>query len=316
MKPPDNSEIAAVLEQVAELLEAQQADTFRVRAYRAAAGSVRHHPEAISELLREGGDKALEMLPHVGRSIAAAIKELVQTGRSNLLARLEGRASPEDLFGTLPGIGPELARRIHVELGLDHLEDLEVAAHDGRLERLHGFGRRRAAAIRDLLATRLGRSALRRSRSARMTEGQYGAPEQPDVSALLDVDSEYRRRASAGELPLIAPRRFNPGGVAWLPILHTTRGAWHFTALFSNTARAHELGTTHDWVVLYFEQDGREDQCTVVTERRGALAGRRVVRGREHDCRSYYSSGPSRRDSARKPRRRSQDGAPDPHGLR
>jgi len=315
MKPPNNAEIAAVLEQVAELLEAQQADAFRVRAYRAAASTVRQHPAAISELLREGGEKALEALPHVGRSIASAIKELVQTGRSNLLARLEGRASPEDLFVTLPGIGPELARRIHVELGIDHLEDLEVAAHDGRLEPLPGFGQRRAAAIRDLLATRLRRSARRRARSARWAEGQHGTLDQPDVSALLDVDSEYRRRASVGELPLIAPRRFNPDGVAWLPVLHTTRGAWHFTALFSNTARAHELGTTHDWVVLYFEQDGHEDQCTVVTEPRGALAGRRVVRGREHDCRSHYFGDPSRRGSARKPRQSSQDGAPDPRGV-
>jgi putative hydrolase len=106
---------------------------------------------------------------------------------------------------------------------------------------------------------------------------------------LLAVDAEYRDKAAAGALPTIAPRRFNPDGSAWLPILHTERGGWHFTALYSNTARAHELGRTGDWVVLYFYDDHhQEGQHTVVTETRGPLAGRRVVRGREGECREYY----------------------------
>jgi len=102
---------------------------------------------------------------------------------------------------------------------------------------------------------------------------------------LLEVDREYRDRAERGALPTIAPRRFNPSGEPWLPVLHTERADWHFTALFSNTARAHELGRTRDWVVIYFSQDsGPEGQRTVVTESRGPLAGRRVVRGREAEC--------------------------------
>ena len=74
-------------------------------------------------------------------------------------------------------------------------------------------------------------------------------------------------------------------------MLHAERDGWSFTALFSNTARAHELGTTHDWVILYYERDGHEKQCTVVTERRGDLAGKRVVRGREDECRALYEHG-------------------------
>jgi DNA polymerase (family 10) len=49
------------------------------------------------------------------------------------------------------------------------------------------------------------------------------------------------------------------------------------------------LNKTVDWVVVYYEQDGNEHQCTVVTERRGRLKGRRVVRGREKECMAYYS---------------------------
>jgi hypothetical protein len=74
-------------------------------------------------------------------------------------------------------------------------------------------------------------------------------------------------------------------------VLHTTRGPWHFTALYSNTARAHELHRTSDWVVIYFHRDREvEGQRTIVTERSGALAHRRVVRGREPECRACYDA--------------------------
>jgi hypothetical protein len=109
------------------------------------------------------------------------------------------------------------------------------------------------------------------------------------VTAILEVDKKYRYRAATGKLKTIAPRRFNPGRKSWLPIMHTEKNGWRFTAMFSNTARAHGLNKTHDWVVIYFEKDGEEDQCTVVTEQRGPLEGQRVVRGREKECRALYS---------------------------
>jgi hypothetical protein len=113
--------------------------------------------------------------------------------------------------------------------------------------------------------------------------------DQPGVDLLLEVDREYREKAHAALLPKIAPRRFNPEGKAWLPVLHTRFGPWRFSALFSNTERAHDLRRTHDWVVIYYaREDGDEAQATVVTERRGALTGRRVVRGREPECARHY----------------------------
>ncbi|MFN0042146.1 MAG: DNA-binding protein, partial [Alphaproteobacteria bacterium] len=118
--------------------------------------------------------------------------------------------------------------------------------------------------------------------------GQASA--EPTVEAILDADRIYRAEARAGHLKTIAPRRFNPDGRAWLPILHARRADWHFTVLYSNTARAHELGRTGDWVVVYFyDADHREGQRTVVTESQGPLAGKRVIRGREAECRGHYA---------------------------
>ena len=106
----------------------------------------------------------------------------------------------------------------------------------------------------------------------------------PSVATLLAVDDRYRRLAAADKLPKIAPKRFNPEGRAWLPVMHTKSGDWHFTALFSNTARAHELGRTDDWVVIYYvDGDHEEGQNTVVTETHGPRQGQRVVRGRERE---------------------------------
>lgn len=291
---PDNEEIADPLERIALLLAEQDADRYRVRAYRQAADTVRRHPDSIARIAAEEGIDALVRLPGIGRSIGGAIRELVATGRIALLERLEGQVSPEDLFCTVSGIGEELAHNIHEKLGIESLEELELAAHDGRLETVPGFGQRRVAGVRDALAGILSRSSRRRARQRHWDEHHQRASghERPDVAALLDADAEYRRRAAAGELRRIAPRRFNPDHEAWLPVLHTRRGDWEMNLMYSNTARAHELGKTSDWVVIYFERDGEEDQCTVVTETRGPLAGRRVVRGREQECREHYRRGP------------------------
>jgi hypothetical protein len=188
------------LREAAELLERQQANPFRVNAYRRAAETLAGLDEDVAALLEQQGIEGLDALPGIGAVLAQAIAQMVRTGRWAQLDRL--------------------------------------------------------------------RSAVA-----------------PGVDLLLDVDREYREKAERGALPKIAPRRFNPSGEAWLPILHTERGDWGFTALFSNTALAHALRRVRDWVVIYFHEDsGPEGQRTVVTETRRPLAGHRVVRGRETEC--------------------------------
>jgi hypothetical protein len=275
-----NALVARRLSAAATLLARQGADPYRAQAYRQAARSIRRLDRDIAEI-GEGGAKALLQLRGVGPSIARAVAEQLLTGRWPFLDMLRGRLVPERLFISIPAIGPVLSRRIYDTLGITTLEALAAALKEGRLGMVEGMGVRRIALIRATLAGILAQLQPRRPRPVW---------EEPSVPILLDVDREYRGRAEAGELPRIAPQRFNPSGRAWQPILHTSRGRWRVSALYSNTARAHELGLTRDWVVLYFHSNGGpEAQRTVVTETWGNLAGKRVVRGREEESRLVHA---------------------------
>ena len=272
----NNTVVVEALRDAATLLAQQNANQFRILAYRNAAKTIEELPEDIAKIAARGTD-ALDALLHVGKSIAAAITQLTTTGRWAQLERMRGMLDPEIAFQNIPSIGPTFARLIHEHLHIDTLEALEAAAHDGRLDAVPGIGERRSKVIRQSLASILDR------RRPLPSSGQKIA--RPPVEIILDVDREYREKAESGGLKLIAPKRFNPKGDAWLPILHTERGPWHFTVLFSNTARAHELGKTADWVIVFYSSDHQtEDQCTVVTETSGLLKGRRVVRGREQEA--------------------------------
>ena len=276
-----NQQVAAKLREAADVLEQQAANPFRVGAYRRAADTISDLDEDLYALVAKSGADALIELPNIGKGISAAIQEILRTGRWLQLERLRGALDPERLFQTVPGIGPMLAKRIHDHLDVETLEALENAAHDGHLQEVPGVGVRRATAIGATLESMLGRMRRQYRREP--------APA-PSVELLLDVDAEYRNKADAGQLPTISPRRFNPSGEAWLPILHTDRAHWHFSVLFSNTARAHDLGRTRDWVVVYFyDEHHREGQCTVVTETHGTMVGKRVVRGREGECLVLYA---------------------------
>jgi DNA polymerase (family X) len=111
--------------------------------------------------------------------------------------------------------------RLDGELHVDTLEALELAALDGRLAEVPGIGERRAAAIRAEFSERLDHWRIK----------ALTASHAPPVALLLDVDHEHRKKAKAGKLRTIAPKRFNPTGEAWLPVLHTVRGNWRFTSL-------------------------------------------------------------------------------------
>ncbi len=287
-----NVDIAHRLEEIADLLEVQHANPYRVQAYRRVAASVHQLRTPLMQVWQSHGDEGLREVTGAGERMIVTLRTLLTTGRLPMLERLRGEADPTAILESVPGIGPSLAQRLHDELGIETLEDLEAAAHDGRLHDLAGVGKKKLSGIIDTLAGRLGR--LR-------NVAHLHEDDEPTVEELLDVDREYREKAAAGTLPTIAPRRFNPKGIAWLPVLHTQRGERHYTALFSNTAKAHELGTVEDWVVLYYDGGYTERQATVITSKRGELEGLRIVRGREPECEQYYSAHPSARERESEP---------------
>lgn len=278
-----NETIADTLAEIADLLERQGANPYRVRAYRQGAETVRHAEQPLQRILAEKGVRGLMKLRGIGDSLASAIEKIVHSKKLPLLTRLRGGGAPERLFSTVADIGPKLAARIHEELGISTLSELEAACWDGRLARVPGMGQKRIRAVRESLAGRFNRGAER-------PEGVSPPPpeEQPPVEELLDIDRQYRDLATRDRLLRIAPRRFNPEGRAWLPILHAEREGRQYTAMYSNTSRAHELGTLRDWVVIYREDKKLGGTWTVITARLGPLKGRRVVRGREAECAAWY----------------------------
>lgn len=292
-----NDAIANVFSETAELLEKQGANRFRVDAYRRAAKTIHNLPRSVAHIWCAEGTSGLTRLPTIGRSLAHSIEQLICTGRLPLLERLRGEDVAERSFATVPDIGPTLARRIHEQLGLETLAELQAAANDGRLAKVSGMGRKRIRAVRESLAGRFQRPSQVDPRPQQLSS--VAAP----VAELIDVDTEYRRLAKQGKLPRIAPRRFNPTAEAWLPILHTEREGRHYSALYSNSQKAHEFGTTRDWVIVQRDDDGAHGQWTVITANYGKLRGQRIVRGREQECSEYYQSRsalPDHQDSAEK----------------
>lgn len=204
--------------------------------------------------------------------------------RSIQASKIADKATPLPDFAELAGIGPVLAARIRDTLKVHTLEQLELAAHTGRLKTVAGVGAGRSRYIRQQLQERF--------KSARGPASSSASPLKtaPPVADLLWIDHEYRVKAKVGVLTRVAPKRLNPTGAAWLPILRTTLGATSYTAFFSNTEAAHRAGKTHSWVIVLAECGGRANQYTVVSETRGSWRGQRVVRGREDECREYYQS--------------------------
>lgn len=154
----DNERIARVFEEIADLLELEVANPFRIRAYRNAARSVRGAESSLAALVLAG--EPLPKLPGIGEDLAEKIQVISRTGTCPLLERLHGEvpAGQTELLH-LPSIGPKRVRLLHQELGIDSLQDLQAALGNGRLARLHGFGPR--------LLTQLATALKARSASER-----------------------------------------------------------------------------------------------------------------------------------------------------
>jgi len=151
--PVTNSDIAEILDRIAELLELEGANSFRVRAYRNAARTVTGLPHSIGALVAAGED--LSELPGIGKDLAAKIVEICETGHLRFLEEIEARTPPglAKLLG-VPGLGPKRVQLLYTVLGIDDLDKLAAAARAGKLRKLPRFGARNEEKILRALQSR------------------------------------------------------------------------------------------------------------------------------------------------------------------
>lgn len=141
----NNEDVAATLTEIAELLELKKESTFRVRAYQNAAKTLGALPADVRQLIAAG---ELEHVRGIGEGIAGKIAELIDSGHIQYLDSLRAEFPPgvRSLL-SVPGVGPSLARRAYLELGVQNLDELRAAAEDGRLASLSGFGEKSAESV-------------------------------------------------------------------------------------------------------------------------------------------------------------------------
>ena len=147
-----NVDIATIFGRVADLLEFNAENAFRVRAYRNAAHTIGSMVESLASInlasINEHSGRSLTDIDGIGADLAAKIQILLDTGRLPLLDELE-KAVPSGVFAIMrvPGLGPKKVKLLVDQLGIDSLEGLEAACLAGQVQDLKGFGEKTQAAI-------------------------------------------------------------------------------------------------------------------------------------------------------------------------
>lgn len=201
----ENPEIARLFDEVADCLELEGANLFRVRAYRNAARVVRELPKPAALLARE--PEKLEELQGIGKDLAGKIRTIVETGSLPLHLQLCRRVPPglRDMMG-VPGLGPKRAMTLHKKLGIGSLEDLRTAAAAGRVRKLAGFGAKTEEAILSGLAGLEGSARRVLLSQAKPYADAIVARlrEAPGAGAVEAAGSYRRRRETVGDLDVLA----------------------------------------------------------------------------------------------------------------
>ena len=203
---PRNQDVADQFELLADLLELEGTDAFRVIAYRRAAQRMRETAGSIAQLALDG--KATE-LPGIGKTIEEKIVQLVETGQIEALAKREERIPPDvRQFMKLPGLGPKTAAKIWLQLGVTTLDELKQAAEQERLRTLPGLGAKTEENVLRALATRAEAPPERRALLG------HGLPavravvaalrDHPAADLVSEAGSVRRRRETFRDLDLIA----------------------------------------------------------------------------------------------------------------
>lgn len=201
--PIHNSDVSDILREIADLLEIEGANEFRVRAYRNAAQSVDNLSKDVTELVEE--DVNLTEISDIGESIAEKIEEFVQTESLEQLQKIKNR-TPEDLAELLniEGLGPEKVSDLHRELDVDSVEDLKEAVEEDEVRELEGFGKKTEEKIEKNIEQELSETRTRLDRAEEYAESLVRYLEQLDAIDDIEVAGSYRRKKeTVGDLDIL-----------------------------------------------------------------------------------------------------------------
>jgi DNA polymerase (family X) len=200
-----NQDIARALDELADLLEIQGANPFRIRAYRNAIRTVQGLTRPLASAVAEGED--LTELPGIGKDMASHIRELVETGELSLLAEVTAEV-PRELarLTRLDGVGPKKARKLWQELGVVTMDALEEAVTSGQVEALDGFGKKSAGKIQGAIeALRRHQGRRRRLDAAAEIEPLLAhLREAAGVDAVEVAGSLRRGKDTVGDVDILA----------------------------------------------------------------------------------------------------------------
>jgi DNA polymerase (family 10) len=203
-----NTDIAAIFNQLADLLEIEGANPFRIRAYRNAARTIDGLPQGAASLVAECQD--LSELPGIGKDLAGKIKEIVETGHLSLLEE-EKRRVPGELaeLAELPGLGPKRVKVLHDQLGIKNLKELEESARAGKIHRLSGFGLKTQEKILQEVEQRVGvEKRIRLAAAEQIAEPflKY-LQEFEGVKEAVIAGSYRRRKETVGDIDILVTSR-------------------------------------------------------------------------------------------------------------
>ncbi|MDT8451531.1 MAG: DNA polymerase/3'-5' exonuclease PolX [Gammaproteobacteria bacterium] len=203
--PIHNAEISVLFEKLADLLEIEDANAFRIRAYRNAARAVRSHPRSMAELIEQKED--LSQLPGIGKDLAGKIKTIVETGKLPLLEEVQSRtpAALSDLM-KIDGLGPKRVKALYRKLKIESLDDLRRAVKSGKIRELEGFGKK----TEQMIGERLERFSGEAPRTKLIEAEDIVKPlveylkKSKAIKKIIVAGSYRRRKETVGDLDILA----------------------------------------------------------------------------------------------------------------
>ena len=202
--PVHNADVAALFEEVADLLAIQGENAFRIRAYRNAARTLNQLSRPVADLV--AAEEDLSDLPDIGDDLAGKIATIVDTGTLPLRDELAQDIPPAvaDLL-RIPGLGPKRVRRLRDDLGVDSRADLKRAAEAGEVQALDGFGETMEQNILDGLAQMSDEARWLLARVEPVVASLHDHMSAHDAVERVDAAGSYRRRTeTVGDLDVLA----------------------------------------------------------------------------------------------------------------